>query len=819
MGFEGHLTLIDFEATSKYSDSARAIEIALIALDENLNEVSRYSSVIRPPVNVPKDIMLYTRLSPDEISEAPIFEEIWPDLHPYLSGRVLVAQNAKYDLGVLANELADLEIYSSQSSICTYEMAKRNLSGVTRDLKLGTMCEYFGIPLDAHKALDDAYAAGEVLRKFLEMNPGEYSEIGRAVDLATSLPEPDYSAKPAFERQSELFEEFRSTVVNVKNSSEVVRRLSDLAIEDLAKKIIASGRTQVCLTGEPSNGKKAFSNELEQVGFEYTVGPIRKTKTAFFVIGVKEVGNDKKVDADKFQIPTFEDSDYRYLITVLQKIKGVEPQRKSTPTRKYTTKDDLLKLKEGISTLEGKKSKKVEVAEESFTSAPRLADNDGDDPQALSIPLDLEVTPEMQEVIDLVQAGRSVFLTGNAGTGKSTILAYLRKYVLDENTAVCAPTGVAAINVRGVTIHNFFGFGIDVTFEHVKGPDYHPKNQDAMRVLRTLVIDEISMVRADMLDYVDIALRRFGPNKNKPFGGVQVILIGDLAQIAPIVGNPDERDFISSHYLSEFFFDSYALQNLDIKTVTLNKIYRQTDLEFINTLNAVRLNQMDEGHYEFLDNLVDPNFQPGEDDFFITLTTTNKRANDINVARLEALPSKLYRNRAWVNGKFREKDFPTLQNLQFKVGSQIMLVNNDPGGRWANGTLARITEINISSNRADSHIKVVVMGGDGTEHEVTPHRWDMLSAGFDGARLTYEPAGTFSQYPFTLAWAITIHKSQGKTFDQVILDLTGNAFAPGQLYVALSRCRGSEGLVLHNPVTPDQVITHPRVIEYLGSPN
>jgi len=324
------------------------------------------------------------------------------------------------------------------------------------------------------------------------------------------------------------------------------------------------------------------------------------------------------------------------------------------------------------------------------------------------------------------------------------------------------------------------------------------------------------MVRADMLDYVDQALRRFGPNKNKPFGGVQVILIGDLAQIAPIVAKQEEREFLASHYRSEFFFDSYAMHDLDFQTVSLSKIYRQTDIDFIDTLNAVRLNQMEEHHFDFLHELVDEDFIPDKDDFYITLTSTNKKAEEINANKLQELSSKLHRNRAWVNGKFREKDFPTLQDLEFKVGSQIMMVNNDPERRWANGTLARITEININSNRSDSHVKIVVMGNEANEFEVRPHRWDVLSPGFDGSRLTYEPAGTFSQYPFTLAWAVTIHKSQGKTFDRVILDLSRKVFAPGQLYVALSRCRGSEGLVLHKPVTPDQVITHPRVVEFMN---
>jgi len=437
------------------------------------------------------------------------------------------------------------------------------------------------------------------------------------------------------------------------------------------------------------------------------------------------------------------------------------------------------------------------------------------DPQALALPIDLEMNVDMKRVIDLATSGKNIFITGNAGTGKSTILAYLRKYILDENTAVCAPTGVAAINVSGVTIHNFFSFGIDVTFEKVRGDDYFPRNRKIMKVLKTLVIDEISMVRADMLDYVDQALRRYGPKKNKPFGGVQVILIGDLAQIAPIVSTLDERDFIQSHYKSEFFFDSYAMREMEYETVELTKIYRQTDAAFINTLNAVRSNEMLDEHYAYLDNLVNPSFIPANEDFYITLTATNSKASEINSAKLNALKKPIHRHEAVVTGRFREKDFPTQQILEFKIGSQVMMVNNDPDRRWANGTLAQITDIHIDEVESDPYVTVKVMGDETTEHEVRANTWDVLTAVFSEGRLAYDPIGTFTQFPFTLAWAVTIHKSQGKTFDHVILDLSRKAFAPGQVYVALSRCRGSEGLVLQTPVTPDQVITHTRVSEFM----
>ena len=707
MSIPGFLTLIDFEATSKYPHTARATEIGLIALDENLNEVARYATVMRPPVAIDPIAQKIMNLSTEEINSTHTFKDYWPDIYPFINNRVLIAHNAEYDLGVLTNELRAIDLNTQLASLCTLQMATRTLTGITKNLKLGTIAAHFGITFDAHQALDDAEVAGKIFKHMLALDPTEYLALGRAIDLVYEIPVPTYIAKPATPR--------------------IVK---------------SNPYTGEGVTPSPKSAKAATIEKL--------------------------LKSDKNI---------------------------------KRATSVSTSNNDFESFLAGEAT---------------ETPEPRLADNDIEDPQALTIPIDLEINPDMQMAIDLAQAGKSFFLTGNAGTGKSTILAYLRKYILDENTAVCAPTGVAAINVRGVTIHNFFSFGIDVTFEHVKGENYFARNAAAMRVLKTLVIDEISMVRADMLDYVDQALRRFGPHKDQPFGGVQVILIGDLAQIAPIVAKQEEREFLASHYRSEFFFDSYAMQDLDFQTVSLSKIYRQTDTDFIDTLNAVRLNQMEEHHYDFLHELVDESFVPDKDDFYITLTSTNKKAEEINANKLQELTTKLHRNRAWVNGSFREKDFPTLQDLEFKVGSQIMMVTNDPERRWANGTLARITEVNISGNRSDSHIKIVVMGNESNEYEVRPHRWDVLSPGFDGSRLTYEPAGTFSQYPFTLAWAVTIHKSQGKTFDRVILDLSRKVFAPGQLYVALSRCRGSEGLVLHKPVTPDQVITHTRVVEFMN---
>ena len=435
------------------------------------------------------------------------------------------------------------------------------------------------------------------------------------------------------------------------------------------------------------------------------------------------------------------------------------------------------------------------------------------DAQSISLPDNLELNDDMARCIDLVKAKQNVFITGNAGTGKSTLLTYLRQNVLPENTVVLAPTGVAAINVRGFTIHRFFSFGINVTFEHVNGPDYYARNKAIMRSLQTLVIDEISMVRADMLDYVDQALRKYVPKKGKPFGGVQIILIGDLAQLPPIVRGQDERDFIASHYQSEFFFDSHVMQEIDYETIHLKKIYRQSDQDFISTLNAVRINETEDHHMDFLKDLVKPDFEPKKGEFFITLTTTNKKADDINNLKLNALKAPLHTWQARVYGQVSPKDFPTADILDFKKGSQIMMVANDGEQRWANGTLAVIEDIFLDNGKAGPYVKVKIVGNPDI-YDVHLHEWEVLRPAFREGKLVYDVAGTFTQFPFTLAWAVTIHKSQGKTFDRVIIDLSRKAFSPGQLYVALSRCSTPQGLVLHHEITKDQIMVHDRVAEF-----
>ena len=432
--------------------------------------------------------------------------------------------------------------------------------------------------------------------------------------------------------------------------------------------------------------------------------------------------------------------------------------------------------------------------------------------QTLVLPKNFEISPEMQSAINAVSKGKSIFITGRAGTGKSTLLTYLREEVLKDNFVVVAPTGVAAINVGGSTIHKFFGFLPDITFQHIDSAEYHPRSQKIMKNLKTLIIDEISMVRADLLDCVDKALRKYGPKPTKPFGGVQVIFVGDLFQLSPIVAE-SEKEFLYSHYDTPFFFSSHGYQSIQMHKVVLQKVYRQSEIDFLEILNGIRVNQTTPAILDLLNTRVLPDFEPSKDTFFITLVTTNAMANTINQRELEKLKGEAHMSQAHITGALSKSEYPAELEINFKVGSQIMMLNNDAENRWVNGTLATIEAINLDDPRKDPHIIIKVASSE-ERYNVNKHMWDIKRPRSEGKVLLYDTIGTFAQFPFMLAWAITIHKSQGKTFENVIINLAAKAFAAGQLYVALSRCTTLGGLVLRQPIDSSQVILDERVMEF-----
>ncbi len=422
--------------------------------------------------------------------------------------------------------------------------------------------------------------------------------------------------------------------------------------------------------------------------------------------------------------------------------------------------------------------------------------------------------------------GRHIFLTGRAGTGKTTFLRNLKNITWKRHIIV-APTGVAAINAGGVTIHSFFQlpFGPQVPEElalrmPVTG---NGAKQAAARLQRftrekiniiksidLLVIDEISMVRADLLDAIDAVLRRFR-KKNIPFGGVQLLMIGDLQQLAPIAKD-DEWKLLRDYYDSVYFFSSKALQNTDYVCIELIEVYRQRDEEFIRLLGKVRDNKLDQEALNALEKRLKPNFVPGDDEDYITLTTHNYQAQDINEYKLQALKGKPYTFHAVIEGDFPEFNYPTGETLKLKTGAQVMFVKNDPTPlkQFYNGKIGRLV-------RVDDEVLYVKCPDSENPVAVTPLQWHNCRYTLDEStkEISETIIGTFEQYPLKLAWAVTIHKSQGLTFDKVIIDAR-QAFAYGQVYVALSRCRTLEGIVLSTSITSQALKNDLTVSRYVN---
>ena len=422
--------------------------------------------------------------------------------------------------------------------------------------------------------------------------------------------------------------------------------------------------------------------------------------------------------------------------------------------------------------------------------------------------------PELQLANDFVRdTGTNIFLTGKAGTGKTTFL-----HKLMENTPkrmiVTAPTGVAAVNAGGVTLHSFFQlpFGPyvpDSDIQHQAQQRRFSKEKiNIIKSLDLLVIDEVSMVRADLLDGIDAVLRRY-KHHDRPFGGVQLLMIGDLHQLSPVVKR-DEWELLKPYYDSCYFFSSHALQQTDMISIELQHIYRQSDAYFIQLLNRVRDNCLDGHTLQALNARYLPDFQPDEKDDYITLTTHNRSADNINDRHLQALGSKPFTFTASIEGDYPEYSYPTAVKLTLKKGAQVMFVRNDTSTDklYFNGKIGKITRI-------DRHSITVKCPDTDSEIPVEPVTWENIKYTVDAStkEITEEVIGTFTQYPLRPAWAITIHKSQGLTFERAIIDANA-AFSHGQVYVALSRCKNLEGMVLSTPISQAAVKTDAAVAQF-----
>ncbi|MFN7117079.1 MAG: ATP-dependent RecD-like DNA helicase [Saprospiraceae bacterium] len=419
----------------------------------------------------------------------------------------------------------------------------------------------------------------------------------------------------------------------------------------------------------------------------------------------------------------------------------------------------------------------------------------------------LELNADFQYALDAIEKeGKNLFITGRAGTGKSTLLQ-LFKSTTRKKTVVLAPTGIAALNVGGQTIHSFFGFPP----KFLQRNEIHKRRDRRLyKNLDILIIDEISMVRADLLDNIDYFLRLNRENPN-PFGGVQVVFFGDLFQLPPVVNSQShEMQLFHAQYETPYFFSARVMEDFHMDMMELQKVYRQENRHFLRLLEGIRLNRIE------LDELLELNVRHEKDfvpqDFYITLTSRNDRANAINQQELDRIPLPAQTYYATITGEFNPQLFPTEQALRLKLSAQVMFIKNDPKRQFVNGTIGKVVKLENDA------ITVMIEENDNRRYvEVEPLDWEILRyepSTTDPTAIETRTIGTFRQYPLKLAWAITIHKSQGKTFDKVIIDLGSGAFEHGQTYVALSRCRTLEGIVLKQPIRQKDILTDERIVEF-----
>ncbi|HQX72733.1 MAG TPA: AAA family ATPase, partial [Chitinophagaceae bacterium] len=433
-----------------------------------------------------------------------------------------------------------------------------------------------------------------------------------------------------------------------------------------------------------------------------------------------------------------------------------------------------------------------------------------------------------QLAIQLVnQSNRNIFLTGKAGTGKTTFLKYIRENC-PKQLAVVAPTGVAAINAGGVTIHSFFQLPLAPFIPATNGTGFQSSNPEisnkhsllsrlrfnsdkkkVLQQLELLVIDEISMVRCDTLDAIDTVLRHIRQRPDERFGGVQLLFIGDMLQLPPVI-KEQEWNLLADYYSGHYFFDSKVLQEDPPVYIEFNKIYRQSDQQFIDLLNQVRNNELDKEGMSILESRFQPSFRRSKQDGYIVLTTHNNKASEINANELSSLSGKLYSYDAEVLDEFSDRAYPADEVLHLKVGAQVMFIRNDAaekGKRYFNGKIGTVAKL-----EAD---KIVVQCDDDPEIEVQKEKWENIRYTLNKTtrQLDADVLGSFTQFPLRLAWAITIHKSQGLTFEKAIID-AGAAFAPGQVYVALSRCSNLEGMVLQSHISSSSLFSDRRIVEF-----